>query len=126
MYKSSKKICLICLISSNKKMPVKNMKEYTQFTTNCNCNALFHNDCLTTWFNKSLSCPICLKPILKNATTNICINYNHNNNNIRFINSIRHICNIIHFSLFCFIILLSGYIVIIFDKLNNKHVEYFI
>jgi hypothetical protein len=123
-----KKTCLICLIPSNKKLPVKHMKEYTHFITNCKCNALFHNSCLNTWFNKSLSCPICLKPIyIKNTSTNtnICINYNHNNNN-RFINSIRHICNIIHFSLFCFIILLSGYIIIVFDKLNNKHIEYFI
>lgn len=114
MYKSSKKICLICLLPSNKKMPVKHMKECTFFITGCSCNALFHKNCLYTWFTKSMSCPICLKPIIiKNKYTFINNILNFVSYNIHYL---RHFCNIIHFSLFCFIILMFGYVVTIFDN----------
>ena len=76
MYITNKNTCLICLISSNIKNPVKNMKNLISNKTNCDCNAYFHNDCLNMWLNKSSNCPICLKPIYKEYTNKIVsINY---------------------------------------------------
>jgi len=30
-------------------------------TLNCNCNYIYHNNCIQEWFQNNLSCPTCRK-----------------------------------------------------------------
>jgi hypothetical protein len=55
------KICLICWASSKEDMPVKCLKEFSYFISDCECNALFHDSCLKLWVKSAVSCPICRK-----------------------------------------------------------------
>lgn len=52
-------ICLICLLPDKHKDLVQNMKQFSYILSTCDCNALFHSNCLETWIVKSQSCPIC-------------------------------------------------------------------
>lgn len=55
----SNKECIICWLPSSKDNPVKCMKNYPFYISNCKCNAFFHDSCLEKWFNTQSSCPIC-------------------------------------------------------------------
>lgn len=67
----SNKECIICWIPASKDIPVKCMKNYPLYISNCKCNAFFHDNCLTKWFNKQSSCPICRSNIsIKNIQNN--------------------------------------------------------
>lgn len=67
----SNKECIICWLPSNKDIPVKSMKEYLYFNSNCKCNVYFHDNCFKTWLTKESSCPICRKKISVNINVNI-------------------------------------------------------
>lgn len=30
---------------------------------NCNCNSIYHQECITRWFEKKCSCPLCRKSL---------------------------------------------------------------
>jgi len=57
------KICLICWLPPKTDNPIKNMKNFSFMICSCNCNPLFHHNCLKDWVDKSLSCPICRNKI---------------------------------------------------------------
>ncbi len=59
----SSNVCLICWNSDELNDKVTYLKNFSNFISICNCNALFHNKCLHTWINKSPSCPICRKQL---------------------------------------------------------------
>ena len=54
-------LCLICWLPNKNKDLVQNMKKFSYILTTCDCNALFHSNCLKTWISNSPSCPICRK-----------------------------------------------------------------
>jgi hypothetical protein len=73
-------ICLICWNSDELNDKVTYLKNFPNFISLCNCNALFHNNCLHTWIIKSPSCPICRKELtlfvsVQHYYCNLGINY---------------------------------------------------
>jgi hypothetical protein len=56
-------ICLICLIPDIDKNPIKNMKEFSNIITTCNCKPFIHDKCLIQWLDNSSTCPICRKHV---------------------------------------------------------------
>jgi hypothetical protein len=79
IYENINIMCLICLDYSNWNNSVKNMKEFEDINSSCNCNPYFHKTCLMKWINITSSCPIC-----KNSICLIVQQHNYNNycNNI--------------------------------------------
>lgn len=57
------KLCLICWLPSNKNETIQNMKTISHIVVICDCNPIFHKNCLDIWINKTSSCPICRKKI---------------------------------------------------------------
>lgn len=66
-------VCLICWMPSQFNNPVKCIKENSYILSDCQCNALFHNNCLNQWIDKTSSCPICRKFVTINKIN--CIAY---------------------------------------------------
>lgn len=64
------KDCIICWLPSTQDSPVKCMKEYSYFISNCKCNAFFHDNCFKTWLKLVSSCPICRTKISINIIEN--------------------------------------------------------
>ena len=57
------KICLICWLPNKNNDLVQNMKQISYILTTCDCDALFHSNCLQAWITNSSSCPICRKEL---------------------------------------------------------------
>ena len=57
------KLCIICWLPSKYRVPVKTMKEFSFFLSECDCNAFIHSECLATWIQNDSSCPICRKKV---------------------------------------------------------------
>ena len=84
IYKNNNNECLICLDYSICNDSVKNMKEFEELYSSCNCNPYFHKRCLMKWINISSSCPICknnIRFIVLQHNNNNYNNNNYNNNN---------------------------------------------
>ena len=110
------KLCLICWLPSNKNETIQNMKTISHIVVICDCNPIFHKNCLDIWINKTSSCPICRKKItitseiiITETTINKHIDiltyaifiYNIATNTLRFATCI----TIIHLFLHCFYII---------------------
>jgi len=110
------KLCLICWLPSNKNETIQNMKTISHIVVICDCNPIFHKNCLDIWINKTSSCPICRKKItitseiiITETTINKHIDiltyaifiYNIATNTLRFATCI----TIIHLFLQCFYII---------------------
>ena len=110
------KLCLICWLPSNKNETIQNMKTISHIVVICDCNPIFHKNCLNIWINKTSSCPICRKKItitseiiITETTINKHIDilsyalliYNIATNTLRFATCI----TIIHLFLQCFYII---------------------
>jgi hypothetical protein len=52
------KMCLICWLPETDE-PVKHLSELECIQANCNCDPLFHTQCIQSWIKHSTSCPIC-------------------------------------------------------------------
>lgn len=87
------KLCLICWLPSNKNETIQNMKAISHIVVICDCNPMFHKNCLDEWINKTASCPICRKKLITTETiannrntilTYVIVIYNFATNTFRF------------------------------------------
>jgi hypothetical protein len=121
------KICLICWLPNKNKDLVQNMKNFSYILTTCDCNALFHSNCLKTWISNSHSCPICRKQLTITTTV-----YNFQNH-IKFFFfffifhyisaflQIIHVISIVNLFLLYFYII---YIILLFNKNFNYEIYF--
>jgi hypothetical protein len=69
--------CFICFEYKNDHgiIPIY-LNNQSLYLCQCVCNGSVHNECLTIWFNKNKTCPICrIKVIENNKATVIIYNY---------------------------------------------------
>lgn len=121
----SNKECIICWLPSSKDTPVKCMKEYSFYVSNCKCNVFFHDTCLNKWLKTYSSCPICRKKICINIIENDGMYIKITTYTVIFVNYTFYVLKML--SLFSMINLffVVFYTIIFFDfTLNNKQDEY--
>ena len=58
-----KETCIICWLPSEQTNKIKNLSDFSQLKLECKCHPNIHNNCIYTWLNKSLTCPICRSKI---------------------------------------------------------------
>ena len=77
-------ICLICWDPSTNNNVIKMQ---SLIPTTCNCNGLFHHNCLFKWINAANSCPIC-RTVINHSVK---ILHEHNNYNSQLFNKVKYI-----------------------------------
>ena len=70
MFKITNKQCLICWNYSTYCKPVEKMQTFYQFNFTCNCDGLYHKQCLIDWNSTKNSCPTCHKSYYLNILYN--------------------------------------------------------
>lgn len=50
-------MCIICWVETDTQTIL--LKQNTNYITFCECNTYLHDDCLTRWYCRTFSCPIC-------------------------------------------------------------------
>ena len=119
------KQCLICWLPSDKHTPVKYMKTISYYLSNCQCNALLHEKCLTTWLQMNLSCPIC-----RNKVSLFCLNTNNGKYiiitklTIIFVSYVSHIFTVVFLSFITYFMIYVIYTIIFSDINIAYNLEY--
>jgi hypothetical protein len=114
-------ICIICWYECNNK-PNELLIHYKYYATNCNCNSNIHGVCLSEWYNKTSSCPICRKLIIYDPfyTHRSKIHYKLvrcYNTLCKYTMFIMKMISFISLANICFIIIYDGYLMKIFRKI---------
>jgi len=62
-------ICIICFDTNSLFNELISLNAQTLYIKKCECNAIIHNHCLSTWHAHTRKCPICRSDMITKAET---------------------------------------------------------